>query len=79
MRFWSRPSSRAAHKNIQRTVTIVIAETRERMIPPATIPDILPVGHARGNPLFGTVFRERSAGGAASARPWSGVFTAANL
>ena len=44
MCFWSRPSSRAAHKNIQRTITIVIADTIARMIPAVIIPCILPVG-----------------------------------
>jgi hypothetical protein len=44
MSFWSRPSSRAAHKNIHRTIAIVIADTTARMIPAVTIPRILPVG-----------------------------------
>jgi hypothetical protein len=35
--FWSRPSSRVAHKNIQRTITIVIADTIARMILAATL------------------------------------------
>jgi hypothetical protein len=49
--FWSRPSSRAAHKNIQRTITIVIADTIARMIPAVIIPGILPVGAKSRNAL----------------------------
>ena len=44
MRFWSRPSSRAAHQNIQRTIKIVTADTTATMIPAAVIPDSLPAG-----------------------------------
>ncbi len=57
VRFWSRPSSRAAHQNIQRTIMIVTADTTARMIPAAVIPDILAVGTVEN--LVGRVFRER--------------------
>jgi hypothetical protein len=47
VRFWSRPSSREAHQNIQKTIPIVIADTTTTIIPTAVISDILPVGTVR--------------------------------